>query len=301
MTNTVAMYNFYESQSIVLMRKITIRLGRTKIIAATTTLSIVMSVVATVGNLYVFGFLDADYVTLVSILIAVVIPFSVALPVSWFTVSMVFSLHQLEAETRLLATYDSMTGLLNRRAFLEEANRVWQDALPRNVNFSLLILDVDHFKQINDTHGHAMGDRVLEAFGKIVHNNLRTGVLAGRIGGEEFAFLLPDRTGEEGWHFAEQLHQSIRQTVIAENGVSVRFAVSIGLVFCAQIATVEKAMSLADKALYRAKKNGRNQSVLYPARAQSNPSAPQFDLDNVTTASDLVVHDSSAAVAVIVN
>ncbi len=275
MTNTVAMYNFYESQSIALMRKITIRLGRRKIIAVTTGLSIVMSVVATVGNLYVFGFWDADYITLVSILVAVVIPFTIALPVSWFTVSMVFSLHQIETETRLLATYDSMTGLLNRRAFLEEANRLWQDALPQNVKFSLLILDVDHFKQINDTHGHAMGDRVLEAFGKIVHNNPHAGLLAGRIESEEFAFLLPDRTGEEGWHFAEQVHQSIRQTVIDENGVSIRFAVSIGLVFCAQIATVEKAMSLADKALYRAKKNGRNQSVRYPACALPSLRATQ--------------------------
>jgi diguanylate cyclase (GGDEF)-like protein len=73
--------------------------------------------------------------------------------------------------------------------------------------------------------------------------------------------LLPDSTGEQAWHFAESLHQAIHAMVIEEEGAAIRFSASIGLVVCSQIISIEKAMYLADKALYRAKENGRNQSV----------------------------------------
>lgn len=257
------MHHFDEPQLVTFLREITIRLGRTKAVAATTCLSIAMSVIGTVLNLYLFGFLHADGVTLVSILIAIFIPFSVALPVSWFVFSMVFSMHKLETEMRQLATYDALTGLLNRRSFFEKANKVCSELLRRQVQFAILILDLDHFKQINDTYGHATGDRVLEIFGKIIHQVSRPGDLAARIGGEEFAFLLPDSTGEQAWHFAERLHQAIRVMTIEEAGGTIRFSASIGLVFCSQIVTIEKALSLADQALYRAKENGRDQSVFY--------------------------------------
>ncbi len=272
------MHLFDEFQPVALMRELTIRLGHTKVVGAITCISVLMSVVATSANLYTFGFLDTDYITLVSLLIALLIPLIVAFPVSWFVVSMVFSMHKLESETRRLATYDSLTGLLNRRAFLEEANHAYHTIARCGGQFSMLILDLDHFKQINDTYGHAMGDRVLEVFGKLVHEVAHPGDFVARIGGAEFAFLLPDRTTEEAWHFAEQLHQLIRKTVIEEEEGAIRFSVSIGLVVCSQIITIEKAMSLADKALYHAKENGRNQSVLY----------------TVVTTTDLAAHHSPA-------
>lgn len=257
------MYRFDETQLLTYMREMTIRLGRTKMIVATTGFSIVLSVITTVANLYAFGFLDADYITLVSIMLAVMIPFTVALPVSWFTVSITFSMHQLEIETRKLANYDSLTGLLNRRAFLQEAQALYGNQLRDNGQFAVLILDLDHFKQINDTYGHAVGDRVLQRFGQIAREVLRSGELAARIGGEEFAFLLPDSTDTQAWHFAEHLHQLIREVVIEENGAILRISASIGYIVCASTMTVERAMNFADKALYRAKASGRNQSVLY--------------------------------------
>lgn len=245
------------------MRKLTIKLGRKRAIAAITVVSMFLSVVATLANLYVFGFLDSSYVTLVSIFIAMFVPLIVAFPVAWFTVNMVFEIHKLEEEARNLVTYDALTGLLSRRAFLEQANYLCRLAMRQGAGFTILILDLDHFKKINDNYGHAAGDRVLETFGKIVRQISRSSDLAGRIGGEEFAFVLPYTTAEQALNFTERLHQTIRETVVDDHGVAIRFSVSIGVAFCAQMVTVEKAMALADKALYQAKKSGRNQSVIY--------------------------------------
>ncbi|MCB0064008.1 MAG: GGDEF domain-containing protein [Caldilineaceae bacterium] len=305
------MVHFDETHLLTYLREATIRLGRTKVIVATTSISIVMSVIATVGNLYAFGFLDADYITLVSIMLAVLIPFSVALPVSWFTVSIAFSMYQLEAETRKLANYDSLTGLLNRRAFLQAAQALCGDdcdndhgndyryTSPHNGYFAVLILDLDHFKHINDTYGHATGDQVLERFGQIAREVMQPGELAARIGGEEFAFLLPDSTETEAWHFAEQLHQRLRAVVIAKNGGGLRISASIGLIVCAPNVAVETAMNFADKALYRAKANGRNQSVLY--RSGPCASAPHRSLScdfSVTTTLSPNIHPSQLDVSV---
>ena len=245
------------------MRELTIRLGQKKAIIAITAVSMTLSVVATLANLYAFGFLNSSYVTIASIYIAMLIPLIVAFPVAWFTVNMVLEIHKLEEEARLLLTYDALTGLLSRRAFLGQSNTLCELAVQQGKSFTILVLDVDHFKHINDDYGHALGDRVLEAFGSIARTLLQDGELGGRIGGEEFAFLLPDSTVEQACHFAERLHQTIGETVIEEHEVAVRFSVSIGIVVCAQQIGVEKAIVLADKALYQAKKNGRNQSVIY--------------------------------------
>lgn len=245
------------------MRKLTIKFGRKKAILAITLVSMILSVLATLANLYVFGFLDSSYVTLASIFIAMLVPLIVAFPVAWFTVNMVFEIHKLEEETRILVTYDALTGLLSRRAFLDQANYLCRLVARQGAGFTILILDLDHFKTINDDYGHAAGDRVLEAFGKIVHQISRSSDLAGRIGGEEFAFVLPYTTAEQALNFTARLHQMIRETVVEDHGASIRFSVSIGLAFCAHMVTVEKAMALADKALYHAKKSGRDQSVIY--------------------------------------
>lgn len=290
------MYRFDETQLLTYLREATIRLGRTKVIVLTTSISIVMSVIATVANLYAFGFLDADYVTLVSLLLAVIIPFVVALPVSWFTVSITFSMHQLEIETRKLANDDSLTGLLNRRAFLQEAQALSGSNLRDRGQFAVFILDLDHFKQINDTYGHAVGDRVLQRFGQIARVVLRPGDLAARIGGEEFAFLLPNCTDTQAWQLAEHLHQLIREVVIEENGATLRISASIGYIVCVSTITVERAMNFADKALYRAKASGRNQSVLYQSVPCKSGSTEDGDASLLTphTGNEKTVTQSAA-------
>lgn len=251
------------------MQNIVIRIGRVKAISAITLVSILLSVIATVVNLYLFGFLDTSYITLASIFIAVLIPTMVALPVAWVTVNMVFTIYNLEAKTRELVTYDSLTHLLSRRAFFEQADLICRLAVKEGSSFSMLVVDLDDFKQINDTYGHGVGDRVLESFGHIARQIARNKDLMGRIGGEEFAFLLPHTSAEQAWHFAECLHSTIRETVIEDQGLPIRYAVSIGLAYCTHSSTVEHALLLADSALYDAKKNGKNQSVIYDEESRN--------------------------------
>lgn len=245
-----------------LMRQLIIKLGRTKTVIAVTAVSVLLSVIITLFCLFIFGEIGMNSMTFVSIFIAIIVPLIVASSVSSVITGMLFEIHKLETEMRILATYDSLTGLLNRRAFIEQVNCFFRTAERQKLEFSILIVDLDHFKKINDQYGHAGGDRVLESFGKIISNISRKSDLAGRIGGEEFAFFLPYTSAEKAYNFAECLHQAMKDSVIEYGSLSIQYTASIGLAFFPKMLNIEEALSIADKALYRAKKNGRNQSVM---------------------------------------
>lgn len=165
----------------------------------------------------------------------------------------------LELRLRELATTDGLTGLANRRHFMERLNqelgRVQRFAKPA----ALLMLDLDHFKSINDSYGHAAGDRVLKSFAECMRGLLRQTDLAGRLGGEEFAILLPQTELDAAQVFAERLRQSVAAQVQRLDEIEFRVTVSIG---CAALiaadAACDAALARADQALYRAKAHGRN-------------------------------------------
>jgi len=167
----------------------------------------------------------------------------------------------LEAELQRLATTDALTGLLNRRRFTEiveqELFRVRRH--PRPV--TLLMLDLDHFKQINDNHGHPAGDRVLQAVTGACNQLLRATDSFGRLGGEEFAILLPDTDREGAREVAEKLREAVANLLIRVDGAVLRVTVSIGMV-CRQSGdqSLSGMLSLADRALYQAKSRGRNRT-----------------------------------------
>ncbi|WP_165873595.1 diguanylate cyclase [Parasulfuritortus cantonensis] len=167
---------------------------------------------------------------------------------------------RMEAELQALATTDSLTGLPNRRHFLslieqERARLQRFDEPPA----TLLMLDLDHFKQVNDNHGHAAGDAALRHFANLVRLNLRRTDLAGRLGGEEFAVLLFGTTPGGALEFAERLRSQTEADGIQFEGGHLHFTVSIGV---AQLfpddVNADVAMARADTALYKAKANGRN-------------------------------------------
>jgi diguanylate cyclase (GGDEF)-like protein len=159
--------------------------------------------------------------------------------------------HKRDAET------DSLTGLFNRRALFERAKR-----LPATA--SLIVFDLDHFKQVNDNHGHQTGDRVLQRFGGILTASVRDGDLAARIGGEEFAILLPYASERSATMVAERVRQSFReQRFISQNG-HFNSTVSVGVSHMTKHAELPNLIRQADAALYAAKRSGRDLVVLYP-------------------------------------
>jgi len=167
---------------------------------------------------------------------------------------------RLEGELQALATTDSLTGLANRRCFLGQLKQEWE-RLQRfgEPGAALLMLDIDHFKRVNDDHGHAAGDAELRRFAELVLASLRKTDQAGRLGGEEFAILLPGADGQGALEFAERLRARIAAEEVVYDDRKLRITVSIGVTQLAQAdALAEIALRRADEALYQAKANGRN-------------------------------------------
>jgi diguanylate cyclase (GGDEF)-like protein len=166
---------------------------------------------------------------------------------------------RLHEETRL----DSLTGLHNRRAFEEMAHREVQVAARESTPLTLLMMDLDHFKQLNDTWGHALGDRALRAFGGVLLTVTGSCDAVARLGGEEFAILLPGRSARSALALAERLRATVEGLRLAEGEELVRFTVSVGLSSLrAGEQGLEAMFHRADRALYQAKREGRNRVML---------------------------------------
>ncbi|HEX6735554.1 MAG TPA: GGDEF domain-containing protein [Azonexus sp.] len=160
------------------------------------------------------------------------------------------------------ASRDSLTGVVNRRYFLAAADKHLQAARERGNPLALLIIDLDHFKQINDRHGHLGGDEVLVAVVDACVGHLRSGDCFGRLGGEEFALLLPDAELSEARETAERLRQATEALVLTVQGQTVRPTISIGIALRqAGDSTLSSLLHRADLAMYAAKAQGRNRVV----------------------------------------
>jgi diguanylate cyclase (GGDEF)-like protein len=179
-----------------------------------------------------------------------------------------------ESEILHLAMFDSLTDLLNRRAFLELAERELSRARRTELPFCMLMIDIDHFKIINDTYGHAVGDRVLSAIAEVAKRSLRREDLLGRYGGEEFCALLPSTNLNQGLLVAERIRAAV--TRLAVGGISSTVTVSIGVTICDNAGENEISAGLqrADQALYHAKHSGRNCVVAFEAMQDEMPGLP---------------------------
>jgi len=171
----------------------------------------------------------------------------------------VTELKRQERELSRLAWTDSLTGALNRHRFLELAEAELAHSQRHFRNVSLLMLDLDNFKMINDCHGHAAGDHVLRATCKSWQGQLRGRDLIGRLGGEEFCVLLPETRGSDVLVVAERLRQITEQQKLSYDGEAINVSVSIGTAEYENIAdTITSVIKRADQSLYKAKSLGRN-------------------------------------------
>jgi diguanylate cyclase (GGDEF)-like protein len=188
------------------------------------------------------------------------------------------TLHRLRAERdslRLDTTVDALTSVLNRKALNRALAKLEHD----DAEYSLVFLDVDFFKTINDNFGHAIGDRVLAALGRLLRDHLRPNDVVGRYGGEEFVVVLRDASSDAARRVAERIRQSISNITIS--GLPRRVTVSAGIATRAAGEPTEGLIARADLALYAAKGAGRNRVLLAPPAAalldDTFASMPQAD------------------------
>ena len=168
----------------------------------------------------------------------------------------------MEAELERLANTDVLTGINNRRHFMKIARAEWKRFQRYHCPLCLLMMDLDHFKCINDDHGHDAGDTVLLNFARHAGKALRESDILGRLGGEEFAVLLPETHRVKAVHVAERVRSSIENLDIPYGKKTLKVTVSIGITeVLDEDNGIDQVLRRSDKALYRAKNTGRNKSV----------------------------------------
>lgn len=173
----------------------------------------------------------------------------------------------LSVNSRLaeLAAHDALTGLYNRRHFYEVLRTEFQRSRRHHRPLTVLMVDIDHFKRVNDQHGHLQGDRVLSQVGQLLSDELRQTDVVARYGGDEFALILPETDERSATIVAEKLRGTVEHRRFVNGGVCNELTISVGVAGLDQTLMSEDAlMRLTDAALYRAKDAGRNRVECAP-------------------------------------
>jgi diguanylate cyclase (GGDEF)-like protein len=172
--------------------------------------------------------------------------------------------YQLNKNLESMVTVDGLTGVLNRRG-LEDASQKMQ-GLCRRIHMGMagMLIDIDHFKKVNDKHGHLAGDDVLRHVTRVISNVLRTGDVVGRYGGEEFAVFMPNTNESEACILAERIRAAVESTPFVDGKLNIPITVSIGTADSVRAGYDFKGLiAAADATLYAAKKGGRNRVLRY--------------------------------------
>jgi diguanylate cyclase (GGDEF)-like protein len=205
----------------------------------------------------------------------------VFLSMAWNFGFVLMAIDRLRAEVAELALIDDLTGVANRRQLLRRLVEECAIAQRTGEPFTLLVIDLDEFKEINDTHGHAAGDACLQHFTLMAQTRLRPGDLLARTGGDEFCVVLPVTTLREGAMIARRILEACQLDAAGCSGADVPVAASIGVAQWTRAIGMhsERLIAAADKALYGAKKDGKNRFAIYDhAPVASPPLAPALPL-----------------------
>jgi diguanylate cyclase (GGDEF)-like protein len=192
-------------------------------------------------------------------------------------------LERLLTELREQAVTDPLTGLYNRRYLWEFLRREWIRAKRKEDTLAVIMIDLDHFKRINDAHGHEAGDFVLTAIAGLLRNRIRSSDIVCRYGGEEFALVLPEASMENARLRAEDIRLAIKELDLNHQGVPLgRITASLGIaIFPDHVADPDALMHAADAALYDAKNGGRDRAVFSPpgrlSPTTSGQATPSWD------------------------
>ncbi|MFZ8861837.1 MAG: GGDEF domain-containing protein [Thermocrinis sp.] len=190
-----------------------------------------------------------------------------------FTIGRLLSeLEEKNRELQELAYYDPLTGLPNRRFFFEHASLIFEEVKRYEKPLSLLVMDIDHFKKINDTYGHDAGDLVLKTFADVIRGIVRKSDICARFGGEEFVVLLPNTDLEGAGVLAERIRAAVSKNPVEHGSIVIVFTVSIGISqYRKGMQSIDELIKEADIALYRAKEGGRNRVEVFIPNETAEP------------------------------
>jgi diguanylate cyclase (GGDEF)-like protein len=177
------------------------------------------------------------------------------------------------------AYVDALTGVYNRHWMHNAFPRTIQRCMRNKTPFGVMVLDIDHFKKINDAHGHLAGDAALKSIARCVQDNLRPQDLLVRYGGEEFAVLLAETNQTDAMMVAERLRSSVEGLAICARDVVIRATLSIGITMTQDQGDLEHLIHEADQALYLAKQNGRNRIEIFHAGSKSSPALAEAGVE----------------------
>lgn len=238
------------------MENLVLNVGRTKITIIITLASVIISVVMTMAIINIVGRGDKQ----IGLSIAILAPLVIAPIMTWHVAGLLSKIQRLEQTQRQLASYDCLTGLLARRVVFEQLQHLITVSTSKQYEFCLAYIDIDNFKAINDSYGHSVGDEVLKHFATILQQHFRGADVTGRIGGEEFAVLLPQTNQQEAIERLNTLREKVQFTAASGAKFDINYTVSIGISHFSigSNLALDKLVNLADGGLYQAKKLGRN-------------------------------------------
>lgn len=233
--------------------------------AATTLFSVLVSVTLTWLALIMISQTDQQHLRL-ALSISVIVPLIAAALVSYKGFDLLRQVVESKKKIQKLSRFDELTTVYNRRYFMQLAERELSLGARHKNPVALMMLDLDHFKRVNDTHGHVVGDEVLLASARIIADTIRLTDIIGRYGGEEFLVLAPNTDSNGTAELAERIRTAFEKIPIMAGDKGVRITVSIGAVSTeGHGISLDAMIQAADDSMYQAKQQGRNRTVLAPA------------------------------------
>jgi diguanylate cyclase (GGDEF)-like protein len=236
-----------------------LKLGMSRTILLVTASSTVLSLGITAVLMSLFGVTSRRF-WLVAMSIATLAPLIIATLQAFILVAVLHHLHASRELARKLALTDELTGLYNRHHFNDRAAAEFQLSTRQNLPLSVVLIDADHFKSINDCHGHSAGDMALQAIARACTRSIRLSDVLGRYGGDEFALLLPITDTDAAVAVAERIRETVEaMQVDVREELSLRVTVSLGIATLAPAGgSLDELIRRADRALYHAKHSSRN-------------------------------------------
>lgn len=230
-------------------------------IGAVTAISVITSEGALLLVYLIAG--DAAFGKASTFYTGILVPVLVAGPVSYLIARMAWQLNVAHAELKKIAHIDELTGLTNRRSFFQSAESILENARAEQQPLSLLVIDADYFKQLNDTYGHATGDAALQFITEQLNASVRKADFVCRLGGEEFAILLPGLNEAEAAHLGKRILEKISSRPMFWDNKIIEMSVSCGIADSSVSYEMTALFKAADDALYAAKTSGRNRQILF--------------------------------------